>query len=247
MADHLEEHLRSALALRATELPSDVAARLRQIDYHPRSSRVRPLLLLVSSAGVAGSVAVVLAIAGLGTGAQRAFAGWAPVPTTPSSGQVAAAQAACVTRLSSSTEIGASIQPGGWHAVLTDTRGSFTTVLYEAAEGRAEASCFAGPSPYEWSMSMSINPKASVVPAGHVSVTSLGSNTTPRSLGEQHFMRVVGRTGPGVGGVTLALSDGTHVTASTAGGWFLAWWPGTRPAVAAEIATAAGTNTQQLG
>ena len=76
------------------------------------------------------------------------------------------------------------------------------------------------------------------VPAGHVSIVSSGSHTTPPDEGSQHFSELVGRTGPGVTGVTLRLRDGTRVRASLANGWFLAWWPGTQGGTATEVTTA---------
>jgi hypothetical protein len=79
------------------------------------------------------------------------------------------------------------------------------------------------------------------VPAGHVTIVSSGSTSTPPAEGSQHFSQVVGRTGRGVNRVTLRLHDGTRVTASLANGWFLAWWPGTQRGTATEVTTSKGT------
>jgi hypothetical protein len=265
MTDQLEADLRAALTKHTNDLPPDASARLREIDYRPRSPRIRTALMLSGTTSVVLAAAVVLSIVGIGTGTKRAFADWTPEPTAPASGQTSAASEACMARLATSAELehadaGASgsrgpswpvptIAAGGWRAVITDTRGPFTMFLYEAAEGRAEASCFSGPfpstQPLGMGMTMGDQPPASV-PSGQVSVTSTGGGVTPATAGEQAYTRVVGRTGADVEGVTLTLSDRTHVTASDANGWFLAWWPGTQEAVTAEVTTASGTHTQQL-
>src|SRR5580658_515396 len=90
----LEDDLRHALARIADVAPSGASERLRLIDYHPKSPRLRPLLI-GSGVCIAGLVAIALSLVGLGAGTQRAFAGWAAAPTTPEAGQVAAAKAAC--------------------------------------------------------------------------------------------------------------------------------------------------------
>ena len=59
--------------------------------------------------------------------------------------------------------------------------------------------------------------------------------------GSRQFSQLVGRTGPGVIGVTLRLRNGTRVKASLANGWFLAWWPGTQGGTATEVMTSKGT------
>jgi hypothetical protein len=46
--------------------------------------------------------------------------------------------------------------------------------------------------------------------------------------------------------VTLVLSDGTHVEATTSNGWFAAWWPGRQSAPEAQLTTPTGEVTQQL-
>ncbi len=242
-----EEELRQALAQCADEAPAAASERLRLIDYHPRSSRVRPSLVLASSAGAAALAAIALSIIGLGAGAQRAFAGWTPVTTMPAPGQVAAAQATCVKRLGASGRVIPPRASSAWHPVLSDARGPFTTVLYQADTGRAEASCLSGPSRYDWSLNATVDPRQVIPAAGQIAVVSYGSRATPRSAGGRHFRQIVGRVGAGVTRVVLVLRDSTRVTATSAQGWFLAWWPGTQQTVSAEVVTATGTSTQQLG
>jgi hypothetical protein len=57
---------------------------------------------------------------------------------------------------------------------------------------------------------------------------------------------VDGRIGDGVQRVVIDRSDGTSVTATVAGGWYLAWWPGTAYATKAEVTTATGTSSEQF-
>jgi hypothetical protein len=54
---------------------------------------------------------------------------------------------------------------------------------------------------------------------------------------------VDGRTGAGVTAVTIELSDGSSVEATVAGGWYLAWWPGSVAATNAEVTSSSGTST----
>ena len=53
-----------------------------------------------------------------------------------------------------------------------------------------------------------------------------------------------GRTASDVTGTTLLLDDGTRVRASTANGWFVAWWPGVHDVKSADVTTPGATTTQ---
>jgi hypothetical protein len=256
MDSQLEHELRLALAARAAELPSDASSRLLAADYRPRSGLQRPVLAAGGAATVAGALVTVLLV-GLGTGTPRAFAGWSATPTAHGGNQARKAQEACLSRLPTSARIEhaqetasgphkpwriAPITAGSWHVVVVDTRGPYTMILFEAAHGAAELSCFSGRDPKLPSLGGSFGAHSPPrVPAGHVSLVSSGSTTTPPNEGSQHFSQLVGRTGPGVTGVTLRLRDGTRVTASLANGWFVAWWPGTQRGTATEVRTSRGT------
>jgi hypothetical protein len=267
MSEQLEKELRATLAERAGELPGDASARLRGLDYRPRSGVGRRLGVLGGGAGLAAGAAAALTLAGVGGSTPRAFVGWSPAPTPPASGQTAAAEAACSSRLPTSAELeraqqtasGRHIQepavptilPGGWHAVIVDTRGPFTALLYEAAGGSAQASCFSGPTPSQTGIGMGYGGPRPTVAEGQIAVTSFGSRVAPPAPGEQvgdqqQYEDLEGRTGAGVSAVTLTLSDGSHVEASVANGWFLAWWPGVRRALGAEVRTAGASRTQPL-
>jgi hypothetical protein len=118
-----------------------------------------------------------------------------------------------------------------------DIRGPYTVILYVAAHGAAELSCLSGHQLVSLGGAFATHARPPV-PAGHVATVSSGSTTTPPDEGSRQFSLLVGRTGSGVTGVTLRLRDGTHVTATLANGWFVAWWPGTQRGAATEVTTA---------
>ena len=264
MDDHLETQLRAVLAERAAELAPDAGARLRAVDYRPRSRSFRPRLAL--GAGAAAGVAVVLTAASLLTGTATTFAGWTAVPTNagiPS----AAADATCRAQLAMTRgPLDMSIGTN-WQIMLTDARGPFTWLIYESAD--ASASCLAGPSLVAISgqsggsggfavgsvsaggtgsaggssFSMSGQAADTRTPAaGSVQVSTEHLVTS----GGQPYSAADGRIGAGVSGVTLVLSDGSHVEATVANGWFAGWWPSTLDATAIQLTTAAGVTTQPL-
>ncbi|HEV7942696.1 MAG TPA: hypothetical protein VGP17_07845 [Solirubrobacteraceae bacterium] len=258
MNDQLEEDLRNALGQHAAEVPDAVAARLRQIDYRPRSPRLGVALTVGGAASVAAAAGAIVSVIGLGAGTQTAFAGWSASPTAPASGQTAAAEAACLARVPSSSDAERArddgtahapvmeallkIAPDEWRTVLADTRGSFTMIMLEAAKGQAQASCLSSPS----SSVISIGPVGGRVAspaAGQAQVVSSGSQRA--SAGNQ-FTYTEGRVGVGVTGVSILLADGTHVSATVANEHFAAWWPGSQQAVSQEVATSSGTSTHQL-
>lgn len=199
---------------------------------------------------LAAAAAIALAVVGLGAGTPQAFAGWTFEPTEPAPGQTAAAEAACRPGMPG---VPAAMEgTAGWQKVLTDTRGPYTVVMLTSANG--EARCIVGP----WPESHVIGGGSSTpdpgggpsVPAGEIQLTStpIGFFSARRAKGPatNPVTEATGRTGSGVTGVTFVLSDGTRIVASTSDGWFLAWWPGTKQAVTAEVTTSNGVKTEQL-
>jgi hypothetical protein len=255
--------LRHALAQRAAEVPHRTTARLRQIGHRPRSPRVQIALALGGAASIVAAAAIIVSIVGLGAGTQRAFAGWSPTPTSPVGAQTVTAEEACRSRLPRSAAIehaqetasgsrGPSPVPrfgtGDWQTVLTDVRGPYTVTLFVAAEGKAVFSCFSGRDSGEASLGGALGTHTPApVGSGQISVVSAGGNVTPPDEGSAQFSRLFGRTGAGVTAVAVQLTDGTRVTATTSNGWFLAWWPGTARASAAEVTSSNGTITQPVG
>jgi hypothetical protein len=251
MTEQLENELRQALAERAAEVPRDVGARLRQLDYHPRTRTVRPPV----AAGVlvtAGAAAATVALVGLGTNTQEAFAGWTPTPTPAQKGQLAAANAACHNRSATpmaTRPAGApalpkkappptTIDPGTLKPALADTRGPFTFVILAGDHG--SESCINGPS--FTLLSATATSGSMSVPAGKVVLSSTHMTTGHG----QAFSFAEGHTGSNVTGTTLTLDDGTKVKATVANGWFVAWWPGAHNVISALVATPSGTNTQHI-
>ncbi len=247
MSTRLEQDLRHALAAQAAELPADVSAEILTRDYQPRSS-VGRVALALATVTLASAVAFTVSVIGLGSDAPRAFAGWTAAPTAAASDQVSRAHSLCRSQLARMSRLerpGLPIVPAeAWHAVLIDTRGPYTMILFEAGNGRATSVCLTG-SRRQGSLGASIGARSPApVPPGRVTYNSSGSSVTPRDEGSRQFSNVVGRTGAGVTGVTIRLDNGTRVTASRAKGWFLAWWPGSHGIRATEVTTAAGTNDQ---
>jgi hypothetical protein len=268
MIDQLETDLRAALAHRASEIPAGAGARLRQIDYHPRSRRVRPPVAFGALAGTAGTVAVVASVVGLGAGASSAFAGWTASPTSASGAQISGADAACEARLASlpGAAADASLTPA-----LTDTRGPFTFVIFTVPSGGSE-SCISSPT-FTAALQSSSSGRGSGAASSSGSVPDTGGGTVgasqtsvlagqdsgPVAAGSieletvftnsrdgQAYTVVEGRTGSEVTGTTLVLADGRQVTASIGNGWFAAWWPGSQSATEADVTTTTGVSTQQL-
>lgn len=192
--------------------------------------------LAVSCIGALAAAAVVALALGLWAGTPRAFAGWSPTPTSPASGQVASAEAACFAQRPAPSEP----LPGErlWHVVLTDTRGPYTLMIVEDAG--AIGSCFVGPSPASADLAMNVG--GPVVPPR---ADEIGAITTTSAREGSRYTEIEGVAGSEVKSVTLVLSDGSHVRASLADGWYAAWWPGSQTATAAEIITPNGTVTQQ--
>ncbi len=256
MNPQLEQELRRALAIRAAELPPDASAKLLAGNYRPRVSRRRAPLALATFAVASGAVLAIL-LMGLSTSPPRAFAGWSPAPRAVP-GQSRRADAVCRSMLKIAAGRDRQREPGsgnqdrpatpfptsGWQMVLVDTRGPYTTVVSEVDHGRAVSTCFVDRrGEASAGSAIGVRPPAAV-PAEEVAFASSGSTTTPPDEGSRQFSMVVGRTGAGVTGVRLRLNDGTRVTASSANGWFLAWWPGSHGLSATEVTTARGTRDQ---
>jgi hypothetical protein len=262
MNDQLEAELR---ALRATEVPTDAVERLRRVDYRPRTRRRWPLT--VSALGATSGTAAIVSVVVLG-GSQTAFAGWSATPTTPTDAQSATTQDNCQANLA--TMPGGADQ-GSWSQVATDVRGPYTVVIYQA--GSSFATCFTGPS-FTVASINSTNGRimtasgSSSGPGGGLG-SGLGAGapgggststgvSSPGGGIEQLVVSHLSLPGNGpytlaegsldstVSAVTLVLSDGQDVTATTVNGWFVAWWPNSQDATSAQITSATGTTTEPL-
>jgi hypothetical protein len=235
----LEHALAGALRRHAHDVSSETIARLTQIDYKPRSRRIRRPIAFGALAATAGTAATVISIVGLGAGTSTAFAGWTPTPTPASGNDTAAAIAQCKSGLKSPPGPPSGPKPPSMtnlQLVLRDTRGPFTFIILAGAN--ATLSCVTGPQ--FASISGSAGSGVNTVPAGKVMLT-VDHRTTRDG---RAYSLAEGHVGRDVTGATLELSDGSRVTASISNGWFAAWWPGSSSATAALVTTPSGTTRQ---
>ena len=219
--------------------------------------RHRPVkwVALAGSTGVAATVSTLVLIGG---SEQYAFAGWSADPTPPASGQLSAAESVCQARLAQAAQLPSDGNPvvhlptnsnkaqdfasaapdvASFVPELTDVRGPYTlTVLGDGTHG---ALCISAPNAVSlrWISGASAPVGPGVIGVDQVSL--LARDGEPYTL-------VVGHAGAGVTGVTLTLGDGENVTASSGGGIFVAWWPGSETMVSAAVVTSNGTSTQPL-
>jgi hypothetical protein len=221
------------------------------------TSRRRRLVLSAASGGcvAAAAVAAVLVFTA-GHAPSVAFAGWSADPTAPANGQVQAAESECQR---DSTL--ASLTP-----TFADTRGPYTLLVYA---GNSGSLCITGPSlrsptggpsivPFGAFLSNSSAaehrahpttptlPNVSSIPPDAIEGIVTGVTITKASAPSAAFSLDVGQVGEKVTAVTFVLDGGSRVAATTANGWFAAWWPGGEPAQTAEITTTTGVTTQQL-
>ena len=85
----IESQLREVLAEKAAGVPEAGGARLRGLEFHPHTSRLRARVGVPAFAGMA-TTGVIVGVMALGPGAPAAFADWSASPTTPTSGQTTA-------------------------------------------------------------------------------------------------------------------------------------------------------------
>jgi len=236
------------------------------IDYRPRAGRISPRLKVGSLAGAAVTTGTVISVVVLG-GASPAFAGWSAAPTGASAAQTTTADGSCQAQLAQLAAAPALAVPTGasaWTAVATDVRGPFTLVVYQG--GEADATCLAGPS--MTAVSISTGNRATEWISGSVSSTGTGSGggsssvSVARGSGPDDIEQMTtahldstaggpytvldGQVDAAVTGVTLVRSDGENIEASTGGGWFVAWWPGSLDATSAQVTTANGVATEPI-
>ena len=143
MSQNLETELHAALSRQASKIPADAVARLRAVDYNPRTGRLSPRLTVGALGGAAVTAGTVISVVVLG-GAQPAFAGWNASPTPASGAEASTADAACQAKLAASPPPDGTTVGSGWTAVITDVRGPFTVVIFQ--DGTSDATCFIGPS-----------------------------------------------------------------------------------------------------
>lgn len=213
--------------------------------------------LTISAIGAASGSAAIVSVVVLG-GSPPAFAGWSAKPTAPTAVQSVAAQDDCLGTLDS--------LPGGagsWSEVITDVRGPYSIAVYQNAQGYA--TCFTGPSftfasftSSDGQMMFSASGSSAPTPGSRMTSSSGTGVTSPggglaemvvshlSETGNGPYTLVEGRLDPTVSALTLELEDGQDVTATTADGWFVAWWPGSQDVSDALITSPQGTTTEPV-
>jgi hypothetical protein len=201
--------------------------------------RHRPMkwAALVGATGVAATVSTLVFVGGSGP---DAFAGWAAHPTAPATGQLTSADTSCQTALAQlPPSVNKGTDPATLVPELSDVRGPYTVTMFGNGS-QGGALCISEPSgnsAIRWITWSDTPVGTGAIAVDRISVSA--NSGQPSTL-------VEGRTGDGVTGVTLTLGDGSHVTATSGNGFFLAWWPGTQSITSASVATATGTSTQAL-
>jgi hypothetical protein len=207
----------------------------------------------------------VVSVAVLGS-AQAAFAGWSATPVSVASPPATAA-ANCQASLASMPELSGTSDTGPWVPIATDVRGPYTVVIYQ--DNGDVATCFAGPSftvvnhsatsgdgsTRRFSSTIGGSGQSAGGGGGFTSTEGgrVGSGGV-QAMSVEHFTMtndgpytlVEGQIDPGVTGVTLLRGDGVDVEATTAAGWFVAWWPGDQNVTSGQITSASGVTTVPL-
>src|ERR1700677_4890870 len=100
MKDQLENDLCELFASCASAVPADAIARVRDVNFRPRTGhRWSPKVTVGSLAGLAATTGTVVSVIVLG-GAQPAFAGWTAAPTAaPSPAQSTTASQSCPSQI----------------------------------------------------------------------------------------------------------------------------------------------------
>lgn len=243
--------------LRRATAPTAAPSSRGSLTAAPAGQRRRSLRLALGGVGAlaaAGTAAAVLVVVFAGTSAPKAFAGWTAAPTRPASGQSTTALNDCTSQLANASP---GVPATDWQPLATDTRGPFTAMILQGDQ--ATATCLTGPSFTTVGVNTTAGGGSQHVLSGsgpNSAVTALldpnaaGPVTTAAqaqtSVDGQPYTLLQGQLGPGTTGITLVLSDGSHVQATVAGGSFVAWWPNHASATSARATSNSSVSTQQL-
>lgn len=232
----------------------------------PSPRRKRRFVLTGASAG---AVAVAASLVGLLVPwSTPAFAGWSAQPTTPTSGQLSAAEAACASLATNLANVPGSTAPSTLPPVsLSDVRGPYSLLVYattnpdlcvlgngysslheagQAAIGMSSTVANGNTGSngntvvHQFSSTENIATNPSSTPPGPDAAAVDISNTTVDN--GQYFWVIEGRVGSQVTGATVLLHDGSSVVATVSNGLFAAWWPGQDGVSSIQVTTTAGVN-----
>lgn len=216
----------------------------------------RSVIGLAGATAAASAVATVVVTVGGGT--PNAFAGWSAAPTPASADQVQSAQAVCQTALaavpsnpSSGSETASSnvvvhsdnptnksLPPGPYQPLLSDVRGPFTATIFGTG-GTQVVMCLSTPGAVSLRFEQSPTQPPATGAIGLDHLAFMTRDGQPYTLAE-------GPVGSAVTAVSLVLADGSSVTATTGGGYFIAWWPGDQGVASALVGSAGGTTSQTV-
>jgi hypothetical protein len=202
-----------------------------------RGARARSLIAVLAVAGSVAACAPASATqpppaASAGSVADLGRA-WSEAPSTLSSGVLASAEGAC-------REQAPEAIPAGSPLALADSRGGARVILVFAPPGAA-VSCDAKINA-DRSWTAVVRPGIDGPPPGarQATVALVASASDIRPIGAPvERTTLFGRTGPGVDAVDVLL-EASVVRATTANGWFVAWWPSDDDPVAIQARDAAG-------
>ncbi|NML53951.1 hypothetical protein HHL19_32350 [Streptomyces sp. R302] len=220
-----KEQLRAALVREAEATPRGV----------PRARRApsRRLRLGIAAGTVAAGVCAWTAI-GLLAGSDSAYASWTAVPDAVRLSDTTSLAASCEQRLPDGSM--GPVGTGKLSPVLAERRGEITAVML--GNDNSAGVCLDGTD--------SLMAGRSEVPGlsggEKLSVAGNGGKTN----GEDAARYVYGRVSSDVVKVTVGTSDGRHVTATTANGYFFAWWPSGADPVEAEAFNSAGVTVTSV-
>jgi hypothetical protein len=248
MISQLEDDLRQALTDKVREVPDTTAIRLSSADYHPRTHSPQRRFALGTAVVVVVALVASVFVGNVGPGRQGQLAAWSATPTKPASGQVAAAETSCrrtINRFIShfpSHFPGASNEPRPqqWRQVLTQTRGAFTLVAYNAKTGDLNVqACLTNGAADRYGQ---LTGTAFGLPV------SIASNTIrAATLGSSESYTVaIGEAGSAVTGITFVMAQGTRtvrIVATVAHGIYALWWPGNMLTESVQVTTPRGTTT----
>ena len=254
MLSPVEDQLRSVLREHANEASEEAVARLTAINYRPRSHSTRTRVGVGGLGAIAIAVSLTVTLVGVdSTTHQEAFAAYSTTPTHPAPGQLTTADNKCIKASdrisvqdeSRSNDFAGSL--GRWRPVVDDVRGVNVLVILTAptTTATALATCLTGPD-FRPSPSENAGTPAPTAVPGTISEFSGGGGLDSGKVGGRWAELLDGAAGAGVTKVSLILTNGTHVRATVAGGYYAAWWPSHAWAVSAEVTTASGTTSHRL-
>jgi hypothetical protein len=259
MTDALEQELRGALAERAAGMPeaTDALARLSQTDFRSRDFRARaaglgswlparltarlPLWPALGGAVAALGGVIAAAVVLLSSGAAPAYAGWTPVPTTPTSSALAAATRSCNWMFNAR---GPAVLKG--KPVLTDARGRYTAQIYVTktdvrfcvSDGRRGGTGGGSAPGLLWFYAPPGPDQLGLSDNGGGGARGFGTRN-PNVYGVvRHAFGLAGRN---VRAVSFSFAGGSVVRATVQHGWYFAWWPNMNYPTSVTVTTTSGT------